>query len=101
MTNDVAKQNIIVSSSASPSAFSNIDGGTPTIDSNFFMDLVNSHFQTNGLTQTNAHYGNADFMNEAGGNYALGSNSGAFAVGFAAIHQSSMGLHPTTAHWYQ
>jgi parallel beta-helix repeat protein len=100
MTNDVVKQNIIASSSASPAAFSNFSGGTPTIDSNFFMDLVNSNFQTNGLAQTNAHYGNAEFVNEAGGNYALGSNSGAFAVGFVPIHQSSMGLHPTTAHWY-
>jgi parallel beta-helix repeat protein len=100
MSNDVAKQNIIVSSSETPAAFSNIDGGAPTIDSNFFMDLVNSHFQTDGLAQTNAHYGNAHFMNQAGGNYALGSNSGAHVVGFVTIHQSGMGLHPTTAHWY-
>jgi hypothetical protein len=100
MTNDVAKQNIIVSSSANPTAFSDIDGGTPTIGSNFFMDLVNSNFRTNGLAQTNAHFGNAAFVNEAAGNYALGSNSGATAIGFVPINQASMGLHATTAHWY-
>jgi hypothetical protein len=64
------------------------------------MDLINSNFKTNGLAQSGAQYGNAQFANEAGGNYALGSNSGAWAVGFQQINQSSMGLHATTAHWY-
>jgi hypothetical protein len=100
MTNDVVTRNIIASSSSSPTAFDNYSGGTPTINSNFYMDLINSNFQTNGLAQTNAHYGNAQFANEAGGNYALGSTSGAWAIGFTQIHQSTMGLHPTTAHWY-
>jgi hypothetical protein len=100
MTNNVVKQNIIVSSSANPTAFDNYSGGTPTIDSNFYMDLINSNFRTNGLAQTNAHYGNAEFANEAGGNYALGSNSGAWSIGFAQIAQSTMGPHPVTAHSY-
>jgi parallel beta-helix repeat protein len=100
MTNDVVTQNIIASTSSSPTAFDNISGGSPTINNNFFMDLINSNFQTNGLAQTNAHFGNAQFANEAGGNYALGSNSGATAIGFVPINQASMGLHATTAHWY-
>jgi len=100
MTNDVVKQNIIASSSSSPTAFDNYSGGTPTINNNFYMDLINSNFQTNGLAQTNAHYGNAQFANEAGGNYTLGSTSGAWAIGFTQIDQSIMGPHPTTAHWY-
>jgi hypothetical protein len=100
MTNNVVTQNIIASTSSSPTAFDNISGGTPTINNNFYMDLINSNFQTNGLAQTNAHYGNAQFANEAGGNYALGSTSGAWAIGFTQINQASMGLHATTAHWY-
>jgi hypothetical protein len=100
MANDVVQGNIIVSTSGSPTAFDNISGGAPTINNNFFMDLINSNFQTNGLAQTNAHYGNAQFVNEAGGNYTLGSNSGATSIGFASIDQSVMGLHPTTAHYY-
>jgi hypothetical protein len=100
MANNLVQQNIIVSTSGSPTAFDNISGGTPTINNNFFMDLINSKFQTNGLAQTNAHYGNAQFVDEAGGNYTLGSNSGATAIGFASIDQSIMGLHPTTTHWY-
>jgi hypothetical protein len=66
------------------------------------MDLLNSHFQTFGtaLAETNAHYGNALFANEAAGNYTLASNSPAFAAGFTQINQSVMGLHPTGAHWY-
>jgi hypothetical protein len=100
MTNDVIKQNIIASSSSSPTAFSNISGGTPTISNNFYMDLINSNFQTGGLAQTGAHFGNAQFANEAGGNFALGSGSGATAIGFTSINQSTMGTHPTTVHWY-
>jgi hypothetical protein len=100
MANDVVQGNIIVSTSGSPTAFDNISGGAPTINNNFFMDLINSNFQTNGLAQTNAHYGNAQFVNEAGGNYTLGSNSGATSIGFTSIDQSVMGLHPTTAHYY-
>jgi len=100
MTNNVVKQNIIASSSSSPTAYDNYSGGTPTIDSNFYMDLINSSFKTNGLAQTNAHYGNAQFANEAGGDYTLGSTSGAWAIGFTQINQSTMGLHATTAHWY-
>ena len=100
MTNNVVKQNIIASSSSSPTAYDNYSGGTPTIDSNFYMDLINSSFKTNGLAQTNAHYGNAQFANEAGGDYTLGSTSGALAMGFTQINQSTMGLHATTAHWY-
>ena len=100
MTNNIVAHNIIASTSSSPTAFDSYSGGTPAIDNNFFMDLINSHFQTNGLAQTNAHYGNAQFANEVTGNYALGSNSGAWAIGFIAIHQGTMGLHPATAHWY-
>jgi len=100
MTNNVVKQNIIASSSSNPTAFDNFSGGSPTISNNFYMDLINNHFQTNGLAQSNAHTGNAHFVNQANGNYALGSNSGAHAIGFVAIHQNGMGLHPTTAHWY-
>jgi hypothetical protein len=100
MTNNVVQGNIIASTSGSPTAFDNITAGNPTINNNFFMDLINSNFQTNGIAQTNAQYGNAQFTNEAGGNYTLGSNSGALAVGFTSIDQSIMGLHPTTAHFY-
>ena len=102
MTNNIFSHNIIASTSPTPGAFSNINGGNPTIDNNFYMDLLNSHFQTFGtaLNQTNPHYGNALFTNEAGGNYALPSNSPAVAAGFKSIDQSVMGLHPTTSHWY-
>jgi parallel beta-helix repeat protein len=102
MSNNVFSHNIIASTSSTPAAYSNLNGGTPTINDNFYMDLLNSHFQTFGtsLAETNAHYGNALFANEAAGNYNLASNSPAFAAGFTQINQSVMGLHPTTAHWY-
>jgi hypothetical protein len=66
------------------------------------MDLVNSHFQVFGdaLHETNAHFGNALFANQAAGNYSMPSNSPALAAGFHNIDQSVMGLHPTGAHWY-
>ena len=100
MTNNVVAHNIIASTSSSPTAFDNYSGGTPAINDNFYMDLINSNFKTNGLAQTNAYYGNAQFANEAGGDYTLGSTSGAWAIGFTQIDQSSMGTHPATAHWY-
>jgi len=100
MTNNVIKDNIIASQESNPIAYDNMSGGTPTIDSNFYMDLINSNFQTNGFAQTGASYGNAQFANQAGGNYALASTSPALAMGFQQIYQSTMGLHPTTAHWY-
>ncbi len=100
MTNDVVQQNIIASTSSSPSAYSNISGGTPTISGNFYSDQVNSNFQTNGFAQTNPQYGNADFVSPSTGNYNLGSGTGAYSVGFTQIDQSTMGPHPTTAHWY-
>ena len=102
MTNNVFSHNIITSTSPTPAAFSNIDGGSPTIDNNFYMDLLNSHFQTFGTAfhETNAHFGNALFVNQAGGNYNLASNSPALAAGFHQIDQSVMGLHPATNHWY-
>jgi parallel beta-helix repeat protein len=101
MQNNVVTQNIIVSKSGSPTAFDNIDGGNPTISNNFYMDLINNQFQMNGFGQTGAHYGNAMFANEAAGNYTLGANSGAHAIGFVSIHEHTMGLHPATAHWYR
>ena len=57
-------------------------------------------FIGNYLPNTNAHYGNARFVNQGGGNYSLGSNSDAFSIGFSSINQGAMGLHPTTVHWY-
>jgi parallel beta-helix repeat protein len=101
MQNDVVTNNIIVSKSGSPTAFDNIDGGNPTISNNFYMDLINNQFQTNGLSQSGAHYGNAMFTNEAAGNFALRANSGAHAIGFLSIREHTMGPHPTTAHWYK
>jgi hypothetical protein len=100
MTNNVIKTNIFASSESNPIAFDNISGGTPTIDNNFYMDLIHSSFQMNGFSQTNAHYGDAQFANEAGGNYNLASTSPALAIGFHQIDQTAMGLHPTTNHWY-
>ncbi len=100
MTNNLVVQNIIASTSGSPTAFDNISGGAPTIDQNFYMDLLNNVFNTNGLGQSNAHYGDTQFSAESAGNYTLGSTSGALAVGFTSIDQSVMGLHPTTAHFY-
>ena len=102
MTGNSITRNIIVSTSPKPLAFSSISGGNPTLDSNFYMDLTNSHFSFIGnyLPNTNAHYGNARFVNQAGGNYTLGSNSDAFSIGFSSINQGAMGLHPTTVHWY-
>jgi hypothetical protein len=100
MTNNVFKNNVITSSESNPVAFSNMSGGTPTISNNFYTDLINSHFQTNGLSQSGAVYGNAMFANQAAGNYTLGTTSGAHKIGFVSINQSVMGPHPKTAHWY-
>jgi parallel beta-helix repeat protein len=100
MTNDVFKNNIFASSESRPIAFDNISGGNPTIDNNFYMDLINSNFQMSGFSQTNAHTGNAQFANESGGNYNLASTSPALAMGFHQIDQTTMGLHPTSNHWY-
>ena len=102
MSNNAFSHNIIASTSSTPAAYSNLAGGNPTVDNNFYMDLATSHWQVFGdaVNQTNAHYGNAGFVNEAGGNYNLGAGSAALAAGFKQIDQSVMGLHPTTAHWY-
>jgi parallel beta-helix repeat protein len=100
MTNNNISGNIIASTSSNPIAFDNISGATPTINNNFYMDLINSNFQMGGFSQTNAHYGNAQFTNQAAGDYSLQSTSPALATGFTSIDQSVMGLHPTTVHWY-
>jgi hypothetical protein len=102
MSNNTFSHNIITSTSPTPAAYANLDGGNPTMDGNFYMDLVNSHFQTFGdpLNETNAHTGNALFADQAGGDYAMLSNSSALAAGFHNIDQSVMGLHPAGAHWY-
>ena len=100
LTNDVVSQNIISSTQAFPTAFDNYSNATPTIDSNFYSDPFSNYFQMSGLPQNNAQYGNANFANEGGGNYALSSNSGATSIGFTSIDQSVIGLHPSTAHFY-
>jgi parallel beta-helix repeat protein len=100
MTNNVVSGNIFASTSSSPVAFSNISGGSPSISNNFYMDLINSSFQTGGFSQSNAHYGNAQFNNQSSGDYSLQSTSPVLATGFKSIDQSVIGLHPTTTHWY-
>jgi parallel beta-helix repeat protein len=102
MTGNSVSGNIIVSSSPTPLSYSSIDGGTPTIVNNFYMNPRSGDFRTNGdsISEINAHHGNARFKDQAAGNYAIGSKSGARATGFAAIDQTAMGLHPITAHWY-
>jgi parallel beta-helix repeat protein len=100
MQNNVVTHNIVTSTSSSPVAFTNISAGNPTISSNFYMDLINSHFQTDGLGQTGAKYGNAMFADQGAGNYSLGSNSGAHAIGFTGISEKNMGPHPVNAHWF-
>ncbi|MDB5392819.1 MAG: hypothetical protein JWM91_325 [Rhodospirillales bacterium] len=101
MNNDTVSGNIFTSTSPTALAYTNI-GGTASIHDNFYMDQLVSHFRTdgNGLSDNNAQYGNAQFANAAGGDYSLGGNSGAFAVGFSSIDQSTMGPHPLAAHWY-
>ncbi len=102
MYNDSVSGNIITSTSPNPLSYTTIDGGTASISNNFYMDQLNSSFRMDGpsLPESNAQHGNAQFANQNGGNYALGSNSGANSIGFASIDQSAMGPHPTTAHWY-
>jgi parallel beta-helix repeat protein len=101
MNNNSVTGNIFTSTSPTPLAYSNI-GGSASIQDNFYMDQLSSHFRIDGggLSDNNPQYGDAQFANAAGGDYSLGGNSGAFAVGFSSIDQSNAGPHPLTAHWY-
>lgn len=63
----------------------------------------NDYFGGNGMNaypDSSAKYNVQDFANAAGNNYALGAGIGASSIGFTAIDESQIGLHPTGAHAY-
>lgn len=103
MYNDVVSQNIIYSTAKSAPTVWVTYGGTASIANNLYF---NSNGQPmdgtygDSLHDSSMQYGNPNFANAASGNFALGSGTAAGAIGFSAIDQGSMGLHPTTAHWY-
>lgn len=102
MTGNSITGNIIASTSSTPLSYVTLNGGTASIDSNFYMDQLNDYFRTDGgsLPESNAQYGNAEFANLAGGDFTIASGSAVSQIGFTAIDQSAMGPHPTTSHWY-
>lgn len=103
MYNDVVTQNIVYSTATSAPTVWVTYGGTASIGNNLYY---NANGQSMGgtygdnLRDSNMQYGNPNFANPGGGNFTLGSGSAAGAIGFSAIDQGSMGLAPTTAHWY-
>ena len=101
MRNNNVVGNVILSGSRSPDAYSYLDGGSPNIAGNLYHDTAGASFATAAPTRdSNPKYGDPRFANAAGGDYTLQGGSAASAIGFQAINQSAMGLHPTTAHWY-
>lgn len=103
MYNDVVSRNIVYSTATSAPTVWVTYGGTASISNNLYY---NSNGQSmDGTYGDNLHdssmkYGNPDFTNPGGGVFTLGSGTAAGAIGFAAIDQGSIGLAPTTAHWY-
>ena len=101
MLNDVVARNIIYSSSATPHLYDWIDGHSPAISSNLYYNTTGAAMQTAAPTQdASPVFGNPNFAAPAQGNYALGAGSAAASIGFQAINQSAIGLHPATASWY-
>lgn len=111
MTGNVLTKNIFVSSQpftssgGTPRAFSNLIApatGVPSITNNYFMDgtLGAPQWAQGGISQSGAHYGDVQFTNRAGGDYALKSGSPALAAGIASISTAGMGPQPATPTWY-
>lgn len=103
MYNDAVSQNIIYSTAGTAPTVWVTYGGTASITNNLYY---NANGQPMGgtygdnLGDSSSHYGNPNFANPGGGDFSLGSGTAAGEVGFLAIDQGSMGLKPTTAHWY-
>jgi parallel beta-helix repeat protein len=101
--NNSFHQNIITSSQANQYNYDSIDGATANIYGNLYYDPAGSFIgglNASLVQDSNPSYGNPAFQNPAGGNYALGSGSAAGSINFQQINQGSIGLQPTTAHWY-
>ena len=97
-TNDTVSSNIYLSNQSNPQATAFINYSTaPDIQKNLYYDLTSPFTNTsNSSPQT----GNPDFTSASANNYTLGTGSAASLIGFQAINQANMGLHPTGAHWY-
>ena len=101
--NNSFHQNIIYSNQANQANYDSIDGGSANIYQNLYYDTAGSF--TGGLNaslvqDSNPSYGDPAFQSPGGGNYALQGGSAAGSINFQSIDQGSMGLHPTTPHWY-
>ena len=92
--------NIITSSKAGQVPFESLDGGSFSISGNLYYDTAGAFSMNPGVADSAPAYGDPKFQNAAAGNYALLSGSAASQIGFAAINQSAIGLHPAGAHWY-
>jgi hypothetical protein len=97
-TNDTVSSNIYLSNQSNPQATAFIDYSTaPDIQKNLYYDLTSPFTNT---SDSSPQTGNPDFTSASANNYTLGTGSAASLIGFQAINQANMGLHPTGAHWY-
>ena len=97
-TNDGFSHNVFLSNQSAPTAFENLGLSTlPTVLDNLYYDPTHPY---SGMLDSAPQTGNPDFTNAPGNDYSLQPGSAASSVGFVAIPQSSMGPHPTGAHWY-
>ena len=103
MTGNSVSQNIIYSSAGSAPTVWVTYGGTASINDNLYYNTNNLSMKgTYGdySSDSNSKYGDPNFANPSGGNFSLGSGSAASSIGFSAINQGTIGLAPSTSHWY-
>jgi parallel beta-helix repeat protein len=99
MTNDTVSGNIVYSTADGTANAYVVYGGTANVSGNLYYNTNGQPINTDGL-DSNPSTGNPQFANPSGGNFALGSGSAASAMGFQTINQSTIGLAPTTAHFF-
>jgi parallel beta-helix repeat protein len=95
-------QNIVYSEAASQNLWDWFElASYPTNANNLYWDIVGGPMTNSSpFPDTSPKFGDPKFADEAAGNFAPGAGSAAGAIGFQAIDQSGMGLHPLTVHWY-
>jgi len=71
---------------------------TPNISGNLYYNTNGQPINTSG--DSNPSTGNPQLANPSAGNFSLASGSAASAIGFQSINQSTIGLAPTTAHFF-
>ncbi len=96
LQNNSVTGNIFATESLTPAAFfANLAGGTPTVSGNDYFGPAGASLNT--APDTAPAFQNPGFASAATGNYAT---SGSAGIGFTAINQSLIGLHPSGAAAY-